>query len=45
MEELNEMGDADPSLSGADVLMVAVIVTNYSPPYTFSCTKTGGKTI
>lgn len=45
LEELNEMGDADPSLSGADVLMVAVIVTNYSPPYTFSCTKTGGKTI
>lgn len=27
MEELNEMGDADPSLSGGDVLMVAVIVT------------------
>lgn len=45
MEELKEMEDADPSLSGGDVLMVAAIGTSCSPPYTFSCTKTGGKSI
>lgn len=45
MEELNEMEDADPSLSDGDVLMVAAIITSCSPPYTFTCGKTGGKSI